>query len=424
MRKAIGRRAFGKGAALTAAALSMPGVRRARAARPRIVVVGGGAGGATAAHRLAAGGAALDVTLIAADREYVTCFFSNLSIAGERPLTDLTHDYGTLSARYGITVVYDTAAVIDPIARKVRLAGGAAISYDRLVVSPGVGFRWDAIEGYGRAAPQLMPHAWKAGSQTDLLRRRLEAMEDGGVFLIAPPEEPYRCPTAPYERVSLVAHYFTRAKPKSKIIVLDAKDEFPLQALFEEGWVRFYPGMIEVIPGEFSGGVQSVDAQAGIVRSGDDTFRPAVANIIPPQQAGRIAREAGLADASGWCPVDPSTFESTRVPGIHVIGDSAVASPMPKAAYAASLQAEICAASVLAGLTGGSLRSIELGGACWTFLRPGHAVREEASFAVVGGTVERTALAVSATGEDDAARAATAMKAESWYRDITAGMFG
>lgn len=422
MKQRMTRRAFTRLA--TAAALSAPFVRGAEAARPRVVVVGGGAGGATAARTLAAAGAGLDVTLIAPEREFVTCFFSNLHIAGERPLENLTHGYGVLADRHGVSLVHDMAAVIDPVSRRVRLAGGGAVPYDRLVVSPGIGFRWDAVEGYDRAAPQVMPHAWQAGPQTLLLRRQLEAMEDGGVYLIAPPEDPYRCPSAPYERVSLVAHYFTRAKPKSKIIILDSKDDFALQALFEEGWARFYPGMIEVIPAEFAGGVQAVDIHAGTVMSLDETFRPAVANIIPPQQAGRIAREAGLADDSGWCPVDPASFESKRVPGIHVIGDSAIAAPMPKAGYAAARQAEICASAIVQALTGATVGATTLGGACWSHIRPDHAVRERAVFAVADGAIERTELSISETGEDDATRAATAAEAEDWYRDIITGMFG
>mgnify|MGYP000024927794 CR=1 FL=1 len=425
MTKPVSRRTFAKRAGMTAAAmLAAPFVRRAGAARPRVAVIGGGAGGATAARALAAAEAGLDVVLIAPAREFVTCFFSNLYIAGERSLGSLTHGYGTLAKEYGVTLVHAAAAVIDPVARRVRLADGGAVHYDRLVVSPGIGFRWDAIEGYGRAAPQMMPHAWQAGPQTRLLRRRLEAMEDGGVFLIAPPEEPYRCPTAPYERVSLVAHYFKRSKPKSRIVILDAKNEFPLQALFEEGWARFYPGMIEMIPAEFSGGLQAVRVHEGTVMSADDTFRPAVANIIPPQHAGRVAREAGLADDSGWCPVDPATFESTRIPGIHVIGDSAVAAPMPKAGYAAALHAELCAAAIVRGLTGGTRGAKVVGGACWTHIRPGHAVRERAEFAVVDGMLQRTALSISETGESDDTRSAVASEAEDWYRDITTGMFG
>lgn len=406
-----------------AAVLAAPFVARARAAAARVVVIGGGAGGATAARLLAASGAPLDVALVTADRRFTTCFFSNLYLAGARPLESLTHGYGRLEAQ-GIEVVHAVAAVIDAIGRNVRLANGGSLAYDRLIVAPGIGFRWDAIDGYGRGAAEIMPHAWKGGQQSALLRRRLAAMEDGGVFLIAPPQDPYRCTSAPYERVSLVAHYFARVKPRSKIVILDAKDSFPLQALFEEGWARYYDGMIEVIPAEFAGGAQAVDVHAGTVMSLEDTFRPAVANVIPPQMAGRLAQESGLADASGWCPVDPTTFESTRIPGIHVIGDAAIAAPMPKAGYVAAHQARIAAGAILQSLVGRPAIPVEVGGACWTHIAPDHAVSERASFAITDGRIALTALSISATGEPDEVRAAAAADAEGWYRDITVGMFG
>lgn len=422
MRGRITRRDFGRLAG--AAVLATTYVRRARAAAPRIVVVGGGAGGAVAAGLLARSGAAVDVTLVEPKRIYTTCFFSNHAITALRSLESLTHNYHALEALDRLTLVRDRALAVDPATRTLRLAGGDTLGYDRLIVSPGIDFRWDAIDGYGADAARIMLHAWEAGMQTVLLRRQLEAMEDGGVFLIAPPENPYRCPTAPYERVSLVAHYFRQAKPKSRIIILDAKDSFPLQALFEEGWARFYPGMIEVIPAEFAGGVQAVDTEAGTVMSLDDTFRPAVANIIPPQRAGAIAATSGLTDDSGWCPVQASDFQSTLAPGVHVIGDAAIADPMPKAAYAAVRQAELCAGAIVEAITGKRAAAGDLGGACWTSLAPGHAVREDAAFAVTGGVIERTALDISATGEDDAVRAATAAAGEDWYRAITATMFG
>ncbi|UCH76036.1 MAG: FAD-dependent oxidoreductase [Rhodospirillales bacterium] len=387
-------------------------------------MIGGGAGGAAAARLLAAAGQGLEVTLVEPKSRYVTCFFSNLFIGGLRSLDSLTHGYETLTGRYGINHMRQVALAIDPAQRAVRLAGGEVLPWDRLIVAPGIDFQWDAIEGYGPDAARTMPHAWQAGEQTMLLRRQLEAMADGGTVLIAPPDMPYRCPTAPYERASLIAHYLKAAKPRSKILVLDAKNDFPLQDLFEEAWVRFYPGMIEVLPADFAGGVRAVDPAAMTVMAEGETFRVAVANVIPPQTAGRIAIQSGLADRRGWCPVDPVTFESTQQPGIHVIGDAALASPMPKAAYAAQKQAEICAAAILESLAGETAGAPVLGGACWSHVAPDHAVQERASFAVVDGALQRIELEISPTGESDSSRAASAAAGDAWYAGITAEIFG
>ena len=424
MGKAFSRRKFGFLAGGAAAAMAMPYVSaHGHARRPRVVVVGGGAGGATAA-KLLAGTGALDITLVEPKKTYVTCFFSNQYIAGLRTLESLSHGYGALAGRYGIALVHERAAGIDPVAKSVTLAGGATLEYDRLIVSPGIDFRAGAIEGYDAAAAGIMPHAWRAGPQSVLLRRQLEAMEDGGEFLIAPPAKPYRCTTAPYERASLAAHYFTGRKPNCRIVILDAKDDFPLQDQFEDGWNRFYPGMIEVLPGEFSGGVRAVKPGSMEVVSDDEIFHPAVANIIPPQTAGRIALDSGLADETGWCPVEAVGFESRLAPGVHVIGDAANAAPMPKAAYSARRQAGSCAAAVARALTGSTAGAPGLGGACWSYLTPDNAVRERAAFAVRDGVLARTELDISPVDEIDEIRNKAAGAGADWYRAITTGMFG
>jgi sulfide dehydrogenase [flavocytochrome c] flavoprotein subunit len=407
------------------AALAAPYLWRGRAgaSKGRVVIIGGGAGGAIAARQLTQSGTGFDITLVEPKARYTTCFFSNRYISGLQDIDSLTFGYDRLAAE-GITLAPDAAIAIDPEARTVRLSGGRTLGWDRLVVAPGIDFRWDAIDGYGPETVGTMPHAWLGGPQSRLLRAQLEAMPDGGTFLIAPPEEPYRCPSGPYERVSLVAHYFTLAKPKSKIVILDAKSEFPLQAQFEEGWATHYPGMIEVIPADFSGGPKAVDPATMTVLSEDGKFTVDVANVIPPQMAGAIARQAGLTNESGWCPVDPGTFESTLIPGIHVIGDSAIASPMPKAGYAANLQAKVCAGAVLRSLTGRGLDMPNLGGACWSHLTPDHAVREYAEYGYVEGALTRTLLDISPVGEHPDTRIATADAAAIWYRDITREMFG
>lgn len=398
--------------------------RNAGAQAARVVVIGGGAGGAILARTLARSGAGLDITLIEPKTRYTTCFFSNRYITGLQDFDSITHGYERLADNHGVRVLHQAATAIDAQARTVKLSGGETIGWDRLVVAPGIDFRWDAIEGYGPQAAEIMPHAWRAGAQSQILRAQLEAMEDGGTFLIAPPESPYRCPSGPYERVSLVAHYFKQAKPKSKILILDAKSEFPLQAQFEEGWANHYADMIEVIPADFSGGPRAVDPSAMTVMSEDDDFKVAVANIIPPQFSGKIARDAGLADDSGWCPVNQESFESAIIPGIHVIGDAAIASPMPKAGYTANLQAKICARDIILTLTGKAVDPPVTSGACWSHITPDNAVREYAEYEISSGTIKRTILDISLTGEDDNLRAATAGAADRWYRDITSEMFG
>ena len=302
------RRQFGCLAGAACLTALVPRVARGQA-KSRVVVIGGGIGGATVARYLAASAGTIEVTLVEPKLRYATCFFSSLYLAGMRSFESLTHGYERLAQRYGINVIHDTAVTIDPVAKTVALKGGGKLPYDRLVLAPGIAFKFGTVEGYDQAATEIMPHAWNAGPQTELLRRQLESMEDGGVFLIVSPPNPFRCPPGPYERASLVAYYFKQFKPKSKILILDAKDSFFEQDLFQDAWVRHYPGMIEWLPGQFTGGVKSVNVKDLSVKTEAETFKAAVVNFIPPQTAGELAQQAGLADQSGWCPVEPTTFE-------------------------------------------------------------------------------------------------------------------
>ena len=345
------RRTFG--CLIGASCVAALGSRSARGqAKARVVVAGGGVGGATAAKYLALSASTLEVTLIEPKPRYTTCFFSNLYLAGLRSFASLTHGYETLAQRYGIRIIQDSVAAIDPVAKTVGLESGAKLDYDRLIVAPGIAFKFDAIEGYDEAATQILPHAWVAGPQTQLLRDQLEAMEDGGVFVLTAPPNPFRCPPGPYERASLIAAYFKQFKPRAKILILDAKDSFFEQDLFQDAWERHFPDMIEWLPAQFTGGIKAVDLKTRSIKTESDSFAAAVANIIPPQVAGRLAQKGGLVDASGWCPVDPVTFESKQQPRIHVVGDAALAGDMPKSAFAANSQAKMCAFAVAALLTG------------------------------------------------------------------------
>jgi NADPH-dependent 2,4-dienoyl-CoA reductase/sulfur reductase-like enzyme len=387
-------------------------------------VIGGGVGGATVAKYLAASAAALDVTLIEPKRVYTTCFFSNLYLGGLLSFESLTHRYDTLTQRYGITVVHDVVTAVDPVARSVHLEGGAELPYDRAVVAPGIAFEYGAIEGYDETATETMPHAWIAGRQTTLLRRQLESMEDGGVFVLVAPPEPSRCPPGPYERASLIAYYFKQHKPHSKILILDAKDSFVDQELIEDGWNRHYPGMIEWLPRQFTGGTKAVDVKGRSVETVGETFAAAVANVIPPQLAGRLAQQAGLADQSGWCPVDPMTFESKLQSGIHVVGDATSAGAMPKSAVAAESQAKVCAFAIVTALTGSEPIAPHLFSNCFTFLAPDDAVRSAIGFKPADGTLKISNIFISKVGENPEARRQTAREAEGWYGSFTHELFG
>jgi NADPH-dependent 2,4-dienoyl-CoA reductase/sulfur reductase-like enzyme len=417
------RRKFGYVAGATC--LAALGARAARSqANARVVVIGGGVGGATVAKYLAASAATLEVTLVEPKQRYTTCFYSNLYLAGLRSLESLTHDYETLARQYGIKVIHDMAAAIDPVAKIVTLEGGATLAYDRAVVAPGIAFKFDSIEGYNEAATQTIPHAWNAGPQTKLLRQQLENMEDGGVFLIVAPPDPFRCPPGPYERACLVAYYFKQFKPRAKILILDAKDSFFEQDLFQDGWNRHYPGMIEWLPSQFTGGIRSVDVKTRAIKTGGETFNASVANIIPPQMAGELAQRAGLADQSGWCPIDPMTFESKLQPGIHVIGDATSAGDMPKSAFAANSQAKVCAFAIAAALTGSELLAPHLFNTCFTLLAPNDAVSDAISFKPVAGSIKINDIFISQVGESEEMRRQGAREADGWYAAFTHDVFG
>ncbi len=422
------RRAFG----CLAGAACLSGVPARAAPRqptpglspPRVVVIGGGPGGATVARYLAMAEKPLDVTLVEPKTRFATCFFSNLYLAGLRSFESLTHGYEALGSRYGIRVIHDRAEAIDPASRSVRLGGGARLTYDRLVVAPGIAFKAGAIPGYDDDAAQIMPHAWLAGPQTLLLRRQLEEMPDGGVFAMAVPADPFRCPPGPYERASMVAAYFKAHKPRARIQIIDAKDTFFEQDLFEDAWHRHYPGMIEWLPGQFTGGIESVDAKTRSIRTAGDSFKADVANVIPPQVAGELAQQAGLADQSGWCPVDAETFESTLHPGIHLVGDAISSGAMPKSAFAANSQAKACAFAIASALTGVKKSRLFLFNTCYTFLAPDDAVSDGISFKDAGGKLAIADIEISKLDETPAVRARSVREADSWYDAFTQDIFG
>jgi sulfide dehydrogenase [flavocytochrome c] flavoprotein chain len=353
-----------------AAAYAFPRPLLAQGAAPRVVVIGGGFAGATAARFLKRAGHGLNVTLVEPNPVFAACPGSNEVIAGLRDMRAQLFSYDRIKAE-GVAVAHQAATAVDGHARSVTLSGGGNLPYDRLVVAPGSDLRFDALPGYDEAAAERMPHAWKAGEQTLLLRRQLEAMDDGGTVVMALPALPYRCPPASYERASLIAYYLKTHKPRSKLIVLDAKDTFSMQRLFQDAWKVFYPNL-EWVPVSSGGNPTGVDTAAMTVSSDFDTYKAAVANIIPPQRAGRLAELAGVADRTGWCPVDPVTSESLLVPGIHVLGDAAIAGAAPKSAFAANAIAKICAAAIVRLLRGEAPAVPKFVNTCYSLAAPGY----------------------------------------------------
>jgi sulfide dehydrogenase [flavocytochrome c] flavoprotein subunit len=423
----INRREFLKYAgALSAAGMFGCATTGGKASGPQLVVVGGGFGGATCAkylRRLVGPNAA--ITLIEKNTQYVTCPFSNTVIGGLRKIEDLTFDHANVSKKYDFAVIHDTVTAIDAAAKKVTLQGGKTLSYDRLVVSPGISMKWGGIEGYDEAASEIMPHAWKAGPQTTLLRRQLEAMPDGGVVIIAAPADPYRCPPGPYERASLIAHYLKNNKPASKILILDQKDNFSKQALFQDAWDNLYKGMIEWTPGSQGGKVSRVDTKTMAVYADGSEHKGAVINVIPPHTAGEIAHTAGLVNEKGFCPVDPRTFESTIHKNIYVIGDSCVGGKMPKSAYSAHSQAKVCAAQIAALVSGKPPIDPSWINTCYSLIAPEYGISIAAVYrATAEGIVAvEGAGGVSPREAPASTRELEAIYADGWYKSVTADAF-
>ncbi|HYE37473.1 NAD(P)/FAD-dependent oxidoreductase [Methylocaldum sp.] len=396
---------------------------RLRVEKARVTVIGGGYAGASAAKYLKLLNRELEVTLVEQHAHYLSCPGSNEVIAGLRQPEELYREYDILENIRGIQTVKAEAQAIDVNRRTVILADGSAIPYDRLIVAPGIDFRWDVIEGYDETASLSAPHAWKAGKQTMLLRRQLRYMPNGGVVLITAPNNPYRCPPGPYERASLIAHFLKRHKPRSKVLILDAKTQFSKQSLFLQGWQELYPEMVEWISAEKEGKIERVDAKTRMVYTEFDEHRADVLNVIPPQKAGKLAHQAGLTDQSGWCPIDPRTFASTLVPNVHIIGDACIATPMPKSAFAANSQAKVCAVAVIELLQGREPGFPSLINHCYSFLQPDYAISITGVYEYT--QTEKQLRAVS-TGETpvNGDRRKEAEHARSWQKVIAADAFG
>ena len=394
---------------------------------PRVVIIGGGYGGATCAKYIRYFDPDIDVTLVEAGSRYVTCPFSNAVLGGLREAETISLGYDNLRNNYGVNVIHARASAIHPEKRTVTLADGTTLPCTRLVISPGISFLWnDIFAGYDEAASSVMPHAWHGGEQLRLLQQQLAGMRAGGVFAIAVPGTPFRCPPGPYERASLVAHYLKRANPRAKVLILDAGEHFSKQDLFEEAWEALYPGMIEHVPISAGGLVIGVDPKRMILKAEAGEFKVDVANVIPFQQAGRLAVDHGLADENGWCPVNHQTFESTLVPGIHVLGDSCLAGNMPKSASSANSQAKACSLAIASLLRDRDPGAMFYHNTCYSLVAPDYGISINAMYRYEDNRIKPVERAgglspLRATMEY---RAMEAAYARSWYASINRDSFG
>ena len=406
-----------------AGAVSVAGCASAIPSRARVVVLGGGFGGATAAKYLRLWDPAIDVVLIERDSSFTSCPISNLVLAGYSNMQEISHGYDALR-RHGVQVVNDEAVAVDAAKKTVRLGRGGDIAYERLIVSPGIDFNFGEVQGYEAAMNSgRVLHAWKAGAQTVALRQQLEQMRDGGVYVLSIPLAPYRCPPGPYERASMVAAYFKQAKPRSKVLVLDANPDVTSKAgLFKAAWKDLYPGILEY---RGNAKVVGVDAASSTVKLEVEDVKGDVLNVVPPQRAGDIAQKAGLITTNNrWCDVDWRTMESKAVPGVHVLGDATLSAPaMPKSASMANNHAKIAAAAIVEILGGRTPAPMQILNTCYSFVSQKEAIRVSSVHA--WDEKDRTLKAVPGSGGVSAARTeAEGTYAWNWARTIWADSLG
>ena len=355
---------------------------------------------------------------------YTTCFFSNLYLGGFREFESLQHGYDKLAAG-GVTVINDLATGVDRAAKTVTLAGGQVLAYDRLVLSPGIDFVEGSVPGWSvDTHAEIMPHAYKAGPQTQLLKAQIEAMPQGGTFAMIAPPNPYRCPPGPYERISMVAWTLSKMNPTAKILLVDPKEKYSKQGLFEDGWMRHYPGMIERIGPDFGGNNVEVRPDAMEVVIDGAVQKVDVCNVIPGQMAGKIAAIAGVTDDKGWAPVLPDTMKSKMDENVYVLGDSSAQGDMPKSGFSANSQAKVAAMAIRGELTGSKVFPAKYSNTCWSLLAADDGVKVGASYEPTPEKIGSTDTFISQNGEDAALRKQTYEESIGWYAGITADMFG
>jgi NADPH-dependent 2,4-dienoyl-CoA reductase/sulfur reductase-like enzyme len=423
----VDRRIFvtGGAAAVGAMALGTPAVLGQ--ARPKVVVVGGGPGGATAAKYIARDAkGAIDVTLVEPAREFVTCFHSNLYLGGFKTLAEITQTYDKLIGSYGIARAQQMASAIDRDKKQVRLADGTLLAYDRLIVSPGIDLKYDSVPGWGKEHEEAMPHAWKAGPQTTLLKAKLDAVPDGGVIVMITPDNPYRCPPGPYERASMMAHVLKAAgKTQAKIFIIDRKTSFSKQALFQEGWERHYPGMIEWLAPDVHSGLKGIDPATNTVETGFETYKNcALVNVIPNQTAGKIALDAGLANETGYCPIKPESMQSAKDSNVYILGDASIAGDMPKSAFSANSQAKVVALMVRGELTRSPTFPARYTNTCWSVIETDDTVKVGGRYEPKDGKIAAVETFISKAGETPEQRKSTQVENMGWYSGFAADIFG
>jgi sulfide dehydrogenase [flavocytochrome c] flavoprotein chain len=418
------RRHFLGGAAALAATAGFPLPALAQA-KPRLVVVGGGPGGATVAKYVAKdSGGAIDVTLVEPLKQFTTCFHSNLYLGGFRPWDSINHSYDALASNHGVKLVHQAAQAIDREKKSIRLADGSQLAYDRLAVAPGIDIRFDSVPGYSEAASETMPHAWKPGPQTQLLKRQLDAVEDGGVIVMIAPPNPYRCPPGPYERASMMAHVLkAKGHRRARIVILDPKETFSKQGLFQEGWEKHYPGMVEWQDPKMHGGIKGVDVSTMTVTTDLASYKAALVNVIPAQAAGKIARDAGLANQSGFCPIDPASMKSANDPNIYVVGDACIPGDMPKSAFSANSQAKVAAMMIRGELTNARTFPARYTNTCWSLIETDDTVKVGGRYEPKDGKIAAVETFVSQKGEGAELRRQTQVENMGWYSGIIADVF-
>lgn len=396
-------------------------------ASAHVVIIGGGFGGATCAKYLNMFDPSLSITVIEPSKQFVTCPFSNMVLSGLQKIDSISHGYQAHIKR-GINVVHDVVRQIDAEKKQLTLSASKTLNYDKLVVSPGIDFKWDEVDGMTAADAEQIPHAWKAGTQTTILQKQLAGMRNGGTFLIAPPPNPFRCPPGPYERISMVANYLKQHKPKSKVLVLDAKNKFSKQPLFTQGWEKLYPGMIEWVAADKGGRVDHIDVKNRTLHTElGDAHKADVINFIPPQKAGSIAQRAGLVNDDGWCPVNQRNFKADGQADIHIIGDASIAGKMPKSGFAANSQGKVCAAAIVSELRGKEMPEPSYVNTCYSLVSPDYGIsvaavyrysKEKGIYKVKGSG------GVSPKDADADYRKHEARYAKGWYDSITSDSFG
>ena len=411
------------GTAAAVASLASPAI--SQNVGQRVIVIGGGFAGANCARTVKKADANARVTLIEANSAFTACPLANAVLADLRPISAQQFDYGRVSGD-GVTLISQLATAVDPVTRTVTVRDGTKLTYDRLVIAPGIDLRFEAVPGYTAADGEVMPHFWTDGAQALTLRRQIAAMEDGGVVVISAPVNPARCPPGPYERAAMIAYYLKARKPRSKVIILDSKDSFTMQRQFQSAWNELYPNLIEWVGLSQGGNVTSVEVASKTFVTDFDKVKADVGNVIPPQKAGAIAHAAGVADRTGWCPVDPVTFESTLQRNIHVIGDAAIAGAMPKSAFAANEEGKICAHAIVALLKGVTPADPKLTSVCYSLLAPDYAISISGVYRPVNGQY----MEVEGTGVTSPVEAPRSLRvqeanfADVWFKTITREIFG